>query len=240
MFSRDYLRFTASTLAFAAMVLAAPQIAFADEDDDDHGDHHGDEEHYDITLWNNNGVLQTGGWDHDTEELEVDSLRLFEAHFGEDDPLLGNSAAEPGFGGTAAATGLTLGDTMTMNLNGAFAWNGNGFSATSNVLSIGYEGQFVDSITGGGLNFLVTEDWDEHPIFSINEDAASNTYLLEMSFTVDGVGSSDPFWIAFNYGEDNEQYFESHVGWVETNLVPAPGVLALLGLGGLATRRRRA
>ncbi|MEC8734960.1 MAG: hypothetical protein VXX86_08290, partial [Planctomycetota bacterium] len=62
------------------MVLAAPQIAFADEEDDDHGGH-GEEEHYDLTLWNNNGVLQTGGWDHDTETLEVQSLRVFEAHF---------------------------------------------------------------------------------------------------------------------------------------------------------------
>ena len=239
MFSRNYLRFTAPTLAFAAMVLAAPQIAFADEDDDDHGDHHGDEEHYDITLWNNNGVLQTGGWDHDTETLEVQSLRVFEAHFGED-PALPNAIDEPGFGGTAAATGLTLGDTMTMNLTGNFAaWNGSGFSATSNVLSIGYEGQSVDSSTGGGLDFLVTEDWDEHPIFSINEDAAANSYLAEMSFSMDGLGSTDPFWVVFNYGMDDELYEET-VEWVETNLVPAPGVLALLGLGGLATRRRRA
>ena len=84
-----------------------------------------------------------------------------------------------------------------------------------------------------------TEDFDLHPIYSINPAADAGSYLLEFTAVMDGFTSSDSFWIVFNLGMDDEE-FEGTVEWVEDNLVPAPGALALLGLTGLAGRRRRA
>ena len=69
-----------STLLLAPLFVCTSAV-LADEDDHDHG-----EEHFDIGLYASNGSLVTGGWDHDTESMEVSNLRLFEAHFGEDQP----------------------------------------------------------------------------------------------------------------------------------------------------------
>ena len=100
----------------------------ADEEDHDHG-----EEHYDIGLYASNGVMTVGGWDHDTESMEVANLRLFEAHFGED-PAFPYSIDEPGIGGTADLLGMAPGDSFSMNLlSGVLAWDGSGFSSSCRI-----------------------------------------------------------------------------------------------------------
>ena len=199
---------------------------------------HADEEHYDIGVWNDNGVLMTGGWDHDTESMAVSSLRVFEAEFGED-PSFPFSIDEPGIGGAAADVGLAEGSTIKLSLAaGISAWNGNGFSATSSSMNVSFGPGSVDSGTGGDLDFLVADDYDYHPIFSIDNNAAVGSYLLQFSVSVDGLTSSDPFWIVFNLGMEEEAYEES-VEWVEGNLVPAPGAIGLLAMAGLASSRRR-
>ena len=55
---------------------------------------------------------------------------------------------------------------------------------------------------------------------------------------MEGMLESESFWIVFNLGLDDE-VFEESVEWVEGNLVPAPGALAILSIAGLAGRRRR-
>ena len=55
---------------------------------------------------------------------------------------------------------------------------------------------------------------------------------------MDGYANSDSFYIVFNLGLDDE-VFEESVEWVEGNLVPAPGAIAMLAIAGLAGRRRR-
>ena len=100
-------RFTSilsSAVAFGMAFGVVANPAFADGDDHE-------EEHFDIGVWNNGGILQTGGFDHDTETLEVDSLRVFEAHFGED-PSFPFAIDEPGVGGVAADMGLIEGSTL--------------------------------------------------------------------------------------------------------------------------------
>ena len=72
-----------STLLLTPLFVCTSAVLADEDDHDDHGDHHG-EEHYDIGLYASNGVMTVGGWDHDTESMEVANLRLFEAHFGED------------------------------------------------------------------------------------------------------------------------------------------------------------
>ena len=199
---------------------------------------HADEEHYDIGVWNDNGVLMTGGWDHDTESMAVSSLRVFEAEFGED-PSFPFSIDEPGIGGVAADVGLALGDNILLSLaSGISVWNGSGFSSSSTEMTVGFGPNTVSSNGGGDLSFTVTEDYDYHPIFSIAETSAVGSYLLQFSVSVDGLTSSDPFWIVFNLGMDEEAYEES-VEWVEGNLVPAPGAIGLLAMAGLASSRRR-
>lgn len=211
-------------------LVAGPVLA----DGDDH-----EEEHYDIGVWNNNGTLQTGGFDHETESLEVDSLRVFEAHFGEDDQFP-FSIDEPGIGGVAADMGLTEGSFIGLELAaGLGVWNGSGFSDAATSMSVDFGPASVGSGAGGLLEFLVVDDYDYHPIFSIDPSAASGSYLLEFTASMDGLATSESFWIVFNLGLDDE-VFEETVEWVEGNLVPAPGAIAMLAIAGLAGRRRRA
>ena len=203
-------------------------------------DGEGEEEHYDIGAYNDNGVIRTGGWDHDTESMEVANLRVFEAHFGED-PSFPFAIDEPGIGGVAADVGFDIGSILSMNmLAGARVWNGSGFGSTSTELSVDYGPSSMSSASGGSVDFLVTEDYDLHPIFSIDPAAASGSYLLEFTMSMDGLATSDSFWLVLNLGMDDEE-FEGTVEWVENNLVPAPGVLAMLGIAGasFAGRRRR-
>jgi opacity protein-like surface antigen len=98
-----------------------------------------DEEHFDIGVWNNAGTLTTGGWDHDTESLEVANLRVFEGTFGED-PAFPFATDEPGVGGAAADVGLELGGTFTLNIDaGLGQWNGNGFdTAAEELMNVDY------------------------------------------------------------------------------------------------------
>ena len=218
-----------TALSLSGAVLLSGASAFADGDE---------EEHFDIGVWNDNGTLMTGGWDHDTESMEVSSLRVFEAHFGEDKEFP-YAIDEPGIGGVAADVGLALGDNILLSLaSGISVWNGSGFSSSSTEMTVGFGPNTVSSNGGGDLSFTVTEDYDYHPIFSIAETSAVGSYLLQFSVSVDGLTSSDPFWIVFNQGMDDELYEES-VEWVEGNLVPAPGAIGLLAMAGLASSRRR-
>ena len=203
----------------------------AQADDEEHG-------HYDIAAWNDNGILRTGGWDHDEEILAVNNLRVFEAHFGED-PEFPFAIDGPGIGGVAADLGLPVNSVLSMNMNaGLDIWNGNGFDASGSSMFVEYGPSSMSSATGGHLDFLISDDYDLHPIYMIDPAADTGAYLLEFSFSMDGFIASDPFWIVFNLGMDDEE-FEESVEWVEANLVPAPGGLALIAVSLVAQRRRR-
>lgn len=220
----------ARLLLCASLPFVVATTALADEEG---------EEHFDIGVWNDNGVLRTGGWDHDNETLEVADLRVFEAHFGED-PDFPFAIDEPGIGGVAADVGLPIGATLSLNLSsGLRIWNGNGFdpdNATSMFIDYGPES--IDSLAGGSIDFLIADDYDLHPIYSIDPSSVAGSYLLEFNVSMDGYATSESFWIAFNLGLDDEE-FETSVEWVEGNLVPAPGAIGLLAVAGLASRRRR-
>ena len=198
-----------------------------------------DEEHYDIGVWNDNGTLMTGGFDHDNEVLAVQNLRVFEAEFGED-PAFPYTTDEPGVGGVAADANLTEGTTINMNVSASLGvWNGSGFDyGTANSMTIDYGLSSVSTDLGGTLDFLVTDDFDLHPFWSVNSDAANGAYLVELTAVMAGYETSESFYVVFNLGLEEDDY-EASVDWVAGNLVPAPGVLALLGMGGLAVRRRR-
>ena len=225
MFSTQTLRKPAMALALSTLVCS---FAVADE------------EHYDIGIWNDNGTLMTGGFDHDDETLAVQNLRVFEAEFGED-KLFPFSTDEPGVGGVAADAGLIEGSIINMNISaGLGVWNGSGFDyGTGNSMDIDYGTTTVNTDLGGTLDFLVTEDFDLHPIWTIGSGASNGAYLVELTAAMDGYNTSESFYVVFNLGLDEEDY-EASVDWVNDNIIPAPGVLPALGLFGLALRRRRA
>lgn len=91
-----------------------------------------------------------------------------------------------------------------------------------------------------GLSFLVpTGGADFHYDFILNGNT-SGLYLLELDMwsSASGIGNSLPYWIILNYDMSHHQEHAAF-HWVEHNLVPAPGALALLGFAGMVGLRRR-
>ena len=175
------------------------------------------EPHLDLWVTATNGALVTGGWDHLTGQVVNASQRVFEAEFGID-PAFPFSTDEPGIGSDLVGT------TLTMNLSsGLGIWNGNGFDTSTATLLASYGGQNATTAAGGSFSFLVTAGLDLHP-----------------EYTVSGAGyaTSEIFYAVFNLGMTEVDHGAA-AGWVESNLVPAPGALATLALAGLASRRRR-
>jgi hypothetical protein len=190
----------------------------------------------DMWVYASGGTLVTGGFDHATETVVSQDLRVFEAEFGID-PTFPFSGDEPGI-----ASDL-VGSTMTFNLlQGLGVWNGNGFDASGANLLASYGGQDAFSSSGGAFSFLVTEDLDLHPEFTLlganGADPANGIYLASLRFSSAGYANSDTLWIVFNLGMDEADH-EAATQWVEANLVPAPGAIALLAFGAMAGRRRR-
>ena len=166
------------------------------------------------------------------------NLRVFEGMLGEDIKFP-FSTDEPGVGGVAADLGLMVGDTFSLNIAAGLGfWNGADFSygGAENMLAQ-WGGTDVSTSTGGALDFLITEDYDNHPFFTLDTEVPG-AYLMELTASMEGYQSSDTFYILFNSGLDEEAFEEAHE-YVEDVLVPAPGTIALLGLFGCAMRRRR-
>ena len=202
----------------------------ADEEDHDHG-----EEHYDIGLYASNGVMTVGGWDHDTESMEVANLRLFEAHFGED-PAFPYSIDEPGIGGTADLLGMAPGESFSMNLiAGVQVGDGSGFSSSAESMGVSFGPASVDAALGGSIAFTATEDFDLHPEYFIDSGAAAGSYLLEFTFSAAGLATSESIFIVFNNGMDDELLRRNRrVGRSQHRACHGAWLL----LGGLGLRRR--
>ena len=213
---------TLSLLAAAALTGAA------------HADEGG---HLDMWITGSPGQsLVTGGWDHETGEVVNASQRVFEAELGAD-PSFPFSGDEPGIGSNL------VGATLTMKLSPTLgAWNGSGFDFSTSALTASYGGQSASTGSGGSFNFLVTSGLDLHPEYTllgeIGSDPAPGIYLAAFTLESAGFATSETFWIAFNLGLDETEH-EAAAEWVESNLVPAPGAIALLALAGFGRGRRR-
>ena len=78
---------------------------------------------------------------------------------------------------------------------------------------------------------------------NINTAPAAGLYLLGMTLSAAGQETSDPFWFVLDAGLEDEVAHEAAVEWVESNIVPEPASIALLGIGSLlvlSRGRRRA
>jgi hypothetical protein len=109
------------------------------------------------------------------------------------------------------------------------------------MLTASYGGQSASTGTGGSFSFLVSAGLDLHPEFTLSgpgaTDPANGIYLAAFRVSAAGFGQSDTFWIVFNLGMPEADH-EAAVEWVESNLVPAPGALAMLALGTVMARSR--
>lgn len=214
------------SIAPLAVLCLAPPLAAADK-----------APHLDLWVTAVGGTTVTGGWDHTTGAVVNASQRVFEGELGLD-PVFPFSGDEPGIGSDLVGT------TVTMSLlQGLGAWNGSGFSASSNGLLASYGGQDAFSTTGGSFSFLVTAGLDLHPeytLFAPSGDPANGIYLAAFTVAAGGNAASDTFWVVFNLGMSEAEHGEA-VAWAEANLVPGPGALAaaLACLTSARSRTRR-
>ena len=185
----------------------------------------------DIWISSVGGTLVTGGFDHATGTVLNPSQRIFAAEFGID-PAFPFSTDEPGF------TSDLVGTTLTINLlQGLGRWNGAGFDPAISLLFASYAGQDATSASGGSFGFLVTAGLDLHPEFTL-VDPLDGIYLASFTASSAGYATSETFHVVYNLGQSETDH-DAAIEWVEANLVPAPGALALLALGALRRPRRR-
>lgn len=178
-------------------------------------------------------------------QLQTDG-RVFEAVFGDSGfPFMTD---EPGFEGDAGvfSPGTTIGFNIVSSLG---LWNGNGFDdlnpTNQESLSISFGPASATTGFGftEGFNFVsdASGGFDTHLDFILNGfggNPADGIYLLALQLTSNNYDTSETFWIVFDNNMGDE-ILDLAVNWVQMNLVPAPGALALLALAGLAGGRRR-
>jgi hypothetical protein len=203
-----------------------------------------DDAHFDVWIYADGGRLMTGAIPEGGSLADaVQNVRVFGADLGEDAP---NFAAEPGF--DALDGSFTPGTTISFNIRGPVReWNGSDFFTVSgSTISLDYgpasaTTPLTDIVTPG-FGWTVDDNggMHEHPSYTLN-DPSDGIFLLSLEFasTQAGLASSQPFWIVFNNNLDEASH-DAAIGWVEENLVPAPGAAALFAIAvGFASRRRR-
>lgn len=182
------------------------------------------------------GRLYTAGWDHATDQIITPDQRVFEGELGLD-PMFPFSGDEPGIGSNL------VGATLSLNLlSGLGSWNGAGYTASTSGIMVAYGGQAASSIGGGSVSFLVSQDLDLHPAFTLfgagGTDPANGIYLAAFTVSSPSYAASQTFWVVFNLGMSEEDHAAA-VDWANANLVPGPAGLALLGFAGITSARSR-
>jgi hypothetical protein len=200
----------------------------------------------DVLLLPGSGVVTTGSFDDDTKSVVSMNERVFSGDFGGADPGQPNFSDEPGF---RSLKGNFMGEQWGFNLlDAAFVWNGSNFGTQSpftitfdfgpspDIVTPGTPGQFVP-----GFSLPVPDEgFDDHLNITLNgpmDASADGIYLVKLDLFTTGFGRSAPIWFVLNRGLSEAEH-DTAIEYVRSEIVPAPGALAL-GLLGLAGRRRR-
>lgn len=173
-------------------------------------------------------------------EIVVPGERVFAAEFAQVGSFV--TVDEPGIFGEPGVFPVA---SLRFDVSGpVLAWDGNMFSSPgSSTMNIEYGPLSVTTGVGptGGFGFGVgPSGFDEHYEFFLNSPAPTGIYLLELTFELENTsfGTTDSAFIVFNWGLSEPEH-DAAIEWVENNLVPAPGSVALLAAVPLCLRRRR-
>jgi MYXO-CTERM domain-containing protein len=155
------------------------------------------------------------------------------------DAVYGSSANSMYLGNTAGTYDNNFGGDTSLNINPALlavfsslaydSWVTIGLTdSTGNALSV----QTVDFGSGGDFASSSNGSWYVTPDDAQGEEVGGRVLIAQLTTT----GSADDFYGNLNFqGKDADgNTWEATDQWL-----PAPGALALLGLAGIAGRRRR-
>lgn len=211
-----------------------------------------DDEHFDIWLQPVGSTIVTGSITEGTPGTPISAIeRVFGAELGED-IAFPYSAFEPGFQSLAGP--LTAGMVWSFNIVSTLqVWNGSGYNTASETMTIDFGPASATTGAGfvNGFSFTGFADglMHDHFDFTLNPDSplagaapADGIYLLTLEFLgVNGAisyAASDPVFLVFNLNMDERDH-EAAIEWTQQNLVPAPGVLAMIALTGVLGMRSR-
>ena len=178
---------------------------------------------------------------------------VFEGEFPISGPLDGFTN-EPGFASeTTEGLGILPNDLISYNVLGPLRYHdGADFAPTAATISGDDQPNFgtvvISSATtaADGLGGVIGQangsgDFHSDPGWFGSLPLATGAYgvLLDLETDAPGIANSDPFYLVFNYGLD-EQAFEGAVGQF-ASIIPEPASLAIAAAGGglLLTGRRR-
>lgn len=197
----------------------------------------------DVAIANFGGLLVTGvGSDEQGAPPPEFPERVFAAELAEQAGFVFTD--EPGFLGPFG-DGFGAGTALSFNLRAALReWNGSDFLTVSDLAMRVSKGNLEvitpasDQIVPGfTLIDDMSTDFDDHPFYELL-DPREGIYLLELELLADGFPTSDPIWISFNFGLDEDEH-DASIEWVVENLVPAPASAMVLAPLALGARRRR-
>jgi hypothetical protein len=201
------------------------------------------------------GQLTTQGWLGGTGYLG--EKRVFTGVFDPDNFATGSPGTNS-VGGTFATPGA-IGFNI---LNELLVWNGAGFSSTSETMTIAFGPESATTDAGFVSGFATNvrdenshpgneNQWGRHHIhhdWILNGDGGNpndGIYLLELELYYEAGAGNDTsyansknFYMVFGLNSDESQIL-GVADWVQINMIPAPGALALLALAGLAGCSRR-
>lgn len=225
-----------------------------------------DHAHYDISPYFLNNQLLTGGLSHGGQALPP-SIQVYGYEFGED-PFDPYNPSDPGVNQAAGTGDLPPGGSLRWNvLTGLRYWDGNGPALltdppaqTQIVLMLGTTQRVLTGASGpqtGGLVQTILQDGSVHRHFVTSllaSPGASNVpgdpgflqppqgiYAFGLELTLGYQNQtyvSPPLWVVFNNGLSEDAH-DQMMDYIGNTVLPEPATLSLLGLIGLALRRRR-